>query len=107
MLISHVQRLLIWSALISLLVLLETATGGSAELLAFAGPVLVLALPLFMGRYLGEEQLVRAARRSRERSGRLSPLAPAAWLRRARHMARGGRLLGESLAVRPPPVPVR
>ncbi len=66
-------------------------------------PVLLFALPLLAGRYVGEERLARltaafVAVRRRPRASqpvgaRRAPLA----------FPRGGRLIAASLAVRPPP----
>ncbi len=99
------QRLLVLSALVSSVLLLAGAVAGLGELLAFAAPVLVLALPLLAGRYLGEERIARAAGRMRARRSRPRSVAvPMARLRPARTVVRGGRLIAMSLAVRPPPV---
>jgi hypothetical protein len=68
-----------------------------------AAPVLVFALPLLAGRYVGEEQLARLA--SAFVAARRRPaaaLVPS--VRRASNdVPRGGRLIAASLAVRPPP----
>jgi hypothetical protein len=103
------QRLLVLSALLSSAVLLVSVAAGFGELLAFAAPLMVLALPLLAGRYLGEERIARAAsRRRRPRTRPRSQAVPRAWLRALRTIGRGGRLIAESLAVRPPPTaPVR
>lgn len=102
--VSREQRLLVLSALLTSVLLLVAAAAGHAELLAFAAPVLVLALPLLAGRYLGEERIARAAGRRRVvrlRPRRLSRLPRVS--RVPRVLVRGGRLIAESLAVRPPP----
>ena len=72
-----------------------------------AVPVLVLALPLLGGRYVGEEQILRLAAVFVAARRRPAPaLAPSQG--RARHrLPRGGRLLAFSLAVRPPPARAR
>jgi hypothetical protein len=79
-----------------------TLVGVHSDVL-LAAPVLVLALPLLAGRYVGEEQLARLAAAfvvARRRPG--AALAPA--VRRApRRLPRGGHLIAASLAVRPPP----
>lgn len=72
-----------------------------------AMPALLFALPLLAGRYVGEARLARlaaafvAARRrpagSLRPAARRSPVA----------VPRGGRLIAASLAVRPPPAPLR
>ena len=70
-------------------------------------PVLVLALPLLGGRYVGEEQILRLAAAflaaRRRPAPALSPTTGGAPPR----LPRGGRLLAFSLAVRPPPAPAR
>jgi hypothetical protein len=102
--VAREQRLLVISALLSSAVLMVGAVAGFEELLAFATPGLVLALPLLAGRYLGEERIVRAASRRRRPPVRpRSASVPRVWLRAMRTIVRGGRLIAESLAVRPPP----
>ncbi len=102
--VAREQRLLVWSTVVSSVLLLAGAAAGFEELLAFAAPVLVLALPLLAGRYLGEERIARAAGRMRAaRSQPRSVAVPASRVRAARSMVRGGRLIAMSLAVRPPP----
>lgn len=68
-----------------------------------AAPVLVFALPLLAGRYVGEEQLARlVAAFVAERRRPATALVPT--VRRApQRLPRGGRLIAASLAVRPPP----
>lgn len=83
-----------------------TFVGVHSDLL-LAAPVLVFALPLLAGRYVGEEQLARLAAAfvvaRRRPAAQLVPTA-----RRAPHsLPRGGRLIAASLAVRPPPVLAR
>lgn len=79
----------------------EALTGFQSGLLYLA-PALVLALPLVLGRYVGEDQLAALA-------GRAAPppcrrVARVARLRgRARAMQRGGRLVASGMAKRPPP----
>jgi hypothetical protein len=100
------QRLLVLAAAITSAVLLLLAYAGHEELLAYAAPVLVLVLPLLSGRFVGEERIAQAAAGRRARpSSRLRPLAvPAIWSARVLSVPRGGRLIAQSLAVRPPPV---
>src|SRR5688572_19521978 len=78
-----------------------TLVGVHGDLL-LAAPVLVFALPLLAGRYVGEEQLARLA--AAFVAARRRPAA--ALVPRARRVApippRGGRLIAASLAVRPP-----
>jgi hypothetical protein len=66
-------------------------------------PALVLALPLFAGRYVGEEQLARLAATFVASRGRPAPALAPRTGRTRRRLPRGGRLLAFSLAVRPPP----
>jgi hypothetical protein len=71
--------------------------------LALLAPALLLALPLLLGRYVGEDVIERlrtarlapARRRARQAA---SPLR-----RRARSMPRGTGLMAGHLARRPPP----
>lgn len=83
----------------------ETFGGVHTSLLHLA-PVVALLLPLLAGRYVGEERiaaLAAAVARSR-RSRRHATAAPGPSVRRpAADLARGGRLLGASLARRGPP----
>jgi hypothetical protein len=79
-----------------------TLVGVHSDLL-LAAPVLVFALPLLAGRYVGEEQLARLAAAfvavRRRPAVRLVPTV----CRAPRRLPRGGRLIAASLAVRPPP----
>lgn len=75
--------------------------------LAWAGPLLVLGLLLARRRYVGEDVLARlrdarGPRRRRRRPATV-PSPPGA----PRLLARGGRLLGAAIAVRPPPSALR
>jgi hypothetical protein len=83
-----------------------TLVGVHSDLL-LAAPVLVFALPLLAGRYVGEEQLARLAAAfvvARRRPA--AQLVPA--VRRTPHrLPRGGCLIAASLAVRPPPAVAR
>jgi hypothetical protein len=76
----------------------------SPDLLLLA-PVLLLAVPLALGRYVGEDALERLrAAVHRPRALRAPVAAPRP--RCAPVLAvRGGRLIGAALAVRPPPAP--
>jgi hypothetical protein len=84
--------------------LLLGAVTGHPDLLAFAGPLFLLAVPLLAGRYVGEEALDRLRR---DRSARPRPLSSRGLPKGAQRFAvllpRGGRLIAEALAVRPPP----
>lgn len=66
-------------------------------------PVLLLVLPLLMRRYPGERALL-ASGAKRSQRGWARPRASAPRRHRALTVAvHGGRLIGRSLAVRPPP----
>jgi hypothetical protein len=68
-------------------------------------PLLAVALPLLARRYPGERVLLALGRAERSRLPRPRSLGPP----RAGFVAtiaRGGRLIGRSLAVRPPPAPL-
>lgn len=76
---------------------------GVTELVVLA-PLLALALPLLLGRYVGEDLIAQLAARPRRATRRSAvgavdpnPSAPLVLL------ARGGALLAARLAVRPPP----
>jgi hypothetical protein len=81
---------------------------GATDVLLFMAPALLIAIPLFGGRYIGEELIVKlAARRARlprreaaSAPARRSPPAPESWRRR------GTGLIAFSLAKRPPPAPL-
>jgi hypothetical protein len=83
---------------------LALAVTGSTDVLLFLAPALLIAVPLFCGRYFGEELIAKlAARRNRKpRRARLAPAltpgAPRTW------RPRGRRLIAFSLAERPPPL---
>lgn len=81
------------------------AASGAHDAALISAPVFLLLLPLIAGRYVGEERIERLAqawagreRRPRTLSSRIPAPRPRAVL------ARGGRLIGTSLAVRPPPL---
>lgn len=75
-----------------------------SDTLIYLAPALLILLPLLSGRYPGDEALVRATRRTRQRrrrrpaEGPLRPRAPVSQL-----LPRGGRLVGAALAGRAPP----
>jgi hypothetical protein len=101
--VGREQRLLLaLTAVVSALLLLA-ALAGHAELLAYAAPALVVALPLIAGRYLGEDAIARLRERAVTRPRRRPATAPMPRPRFAALVPRGGRLLASSLAVRPPP----
>ncbi len=96
------QRILLGLALLSVaFAATQSLTGLNPDVL-LAVPVLLLALPLASGRYVGEAGLVRLATRGRAPTPRVaSGVRPA--LRAPRVMARGGRLIAAALAERGPP----
>jgi hypothetical protein len=97
------QRLLLAAAVATSALLLLAAAAGHAELLVYAAPLFLIGVPLLAGRYLGEEQLERL-RSGRPARRRLAPAVTRPSGRRpAALLARGGRLIAESLAERPPP----
>jgi hypothetical protein len=98
------QRLLLAAAVGMSALLLIAAFAGHSDLLAHSAPLVLVAAPLLAGRYVGEQQLERL------RVGRTSaePRRPVAAARPASRgpaslLPRGGRLIAEALAVRPPP----
>lgn len=100
------HRRLVLSALATATAVLLAGLAGHAELVAYAAPVVVLALPLLGGRYAGEEQIARLATRARRAQPHRRPAADRPAHRPvAIGIARGGRLIADSLAVRPPPAP--
>jgi hypothetical protein len=99
------QRLMLAAACVTSASLLAAALAGHAELLSYAAPLYLLAVPLLAGRYVGEERLQRM--RAGLRHGRRVPprgTVPAAGRRLVASMPRGGRLIAHSLAERPPPL---
>jgi hypothetical protein len=82
---------------------------ASADVL-LAAPLLCLAIPLFAGRYVGEERVHRLARavrawhvrRSRRTAAGSAPRRPRTPVR----VHFSGLLLGSAGAVRPPPAPL-
>lgn len=99
------RQLLLGLAALTLALASLTLVGVDSDVL-LAAPVLVFALPLLAGRYVGEERLARLA------AAFLGPRRlPAATIaphgrRTARRLPRGGRLIAAALAVRPPPAGV-
>jgi hypothetical protein len=93
--------LLSFALLVAAWMVAEALTGSQADLLYLA-PALVLALPLILGRYVGEEQLAGLASRARTRPRRgvSRVTGPRSY---ARVMQRGGRLVASGMAKRPPP----
>jgi hypothetical protein len=99
------QRLLLVAAFATSALLLVAALAGHAELLSYAAPAFLLAVPLIAGRYVGEEQLERM-RSGLRRVRRLPPRAatPSVGRRLPASLPRGGRLIAHSLAERGPPL---
>lgn len=97
------DRLVVWAFgfVVAAWMVAEVLTGYQSGLLYLA-PALVLALPLLLGRYLGEEQLVELAGRrpARPRQRVLRVAGPRS---RVPVMRRGGRLVASGMAKRPPP----
>jgi hypothetical protein len=76
------------------------ALSGQLEVAIWLAPLYLLALPLAGGRYVGERRIERL----RRRGARLRPRATRPVLPTERRiLPRGGRLIGQALAVRPPP----
>jgi hypothetical protein len=84
--------------------LLVAALIGHPDLLVYAAPVFLLAVPLLAGRYVGEDRLERLRARvvGTRRRRPVSAARPPA-RRPAALLPRGGRLIADALAVRPPP----
>jgi hypothetical protein len=84
---------------------LALALFGLTDALLYMAPALLVALPLALGRFLGEERL--AALRARERvRPRLRPAGAISGDPRPPALVpRGGLLIASSLAKRPPPLP--
>jgi hypothetical protein len=98
------QRLLLAFAVGTSALVLLAALAGHAELIAYAAPVLVVALPLVAGRYVGEERLRQRRSPARPRPRRVAGERPSV-RRPAELVPRGGRLIAHALAERGPPVP--
>ncbi len=83
---------------------LTLALLGSTDALFFMAPALLIAVPLFAGRYLGESLIERLARR-RDRPHRRRTAAGPSLPRLGAPVGppRGARLIAFSLAKRPPP----
>ncbi len=86
---------------------LGIAALGAHQVLLFMVPALLLALPLALGRYVGEERLGRLRDRiAQPRSPRRVPASGRAPRRDTGLMVpRGGALIAFGLATRPPPAP--
>jgi hypothetical protein len=97
------DRIVLWAfALVVAAWMVAQALTGAETGLLYLAPALVLALPLVLGRYLGEEQLAELAGASRARGVRL-PARISSPRGFVRVMHRGGRLVASAMAKRPPP----
>jgi hypothetical protein len=98
------RRLLLRAAIATSALLLAAAVAGHPDLLAYTAPLFLLAVPLLAGRYVGEERLARLRGRMRRPARRRAvPMAVPAGRHWVALLPRGGRLIAEALAVRPPP----
>ena len=100
------RHLLFGLAGFTLVVAALTLVGVHSDVL-LALPVLLFALPLLAGRYVGEERLARLAATFLAARGRPTASLPTTARRSPLAVPRGGRLIAASLAVRPPPAAVR
>ncbi|MDX6679475.1 MAG: hypothetical protein QOE31_3527 [Solirubrobacteraceae bacterium] len=100
------RRLLFGLAALTLAIFATTLVGVHSDIL-LALPVLLFALPLLAGRYVGEERLARLAAAFVLKPRRATGSAPATARRSPRQLPRGGSLIAASLAVRPPPAALR
>jgi hypothetical protein len=99
------KRIVLGLVVLSMLCAVGQWVSGASPDLLLAVPALLLFLPLLGGRYLGEDSLARLAVTERPRRRRRA--SSWAQARRApRVLARGGRLIAESLAERGPPAPL-
>jgi hypothetical protein len=94
--------LLCFALLMAAWMVAEALTGSQTDLLYLA-PALALALPLILGRYVGEEQLAGLASRAVPARPRRRATPVAGPRSVARVMQRGGRLVASGMAKRPPP----
>jgi hypothetical protein len=97
-----IRIVLAFAALVAVWALIDAASGGHTGLLYLA-PAFAMLLPLVLGRYLGEQRIAALATARRHLRPRRSGSVPLPRDHRPA-MRRGGRLVGSSLAKRPPPV---
>jgi hypothetical protein len=90
-------------ALVVVAWMVAEALSGYESGLLYLAPALVLALPLLLGRYVGEDQLVELVGRAPAHPHRRRVMRSAGPRRCARAMLRGGRLVASGMAKRPPP----
>jgi hypothetical protein len=97
------DRMLVWAftLLVGAWMVAQALTGTETGLL-YVAPALALALPLVLGRYVGEDQLAELAGTSRPPRPRVRSRisTPRGYVR---VMYRGGRLVASAMAKRPPP----
>ena len=98
------RQLLLGLAALTLALASMTLLGVHSDVL-LAAPVLVFALPLLAGRFVGEEQLARLAEAFSIARRRPAGTIASRARRAPRPLPRGGRLIATALAVRPPPQP--
>lgn len=96
-------RLLVGLAGASAALLLAFAAGAVGGELLYAAPVVLLALPLLSGRYVGEQSIERLASRRATRTDRSAARPVMVSRAGARAFPRGGLLVAASLAERGPP----
>jgi hypothetical protein len=97
------RRILLLAAAAMSAVLLVAALTGHMELVAYAAPICLLALPLAAGRYPGEDALERLRGRREPARSRSTVLPRSGPRRAASAFPRGGRLIARALAERAPP----
>ncbi len=100
------RHLLFGLAGLTLAVAALTLVGVHSDVLLVL-PVLLFALPLLAGRYVGEEHLARLAAAFVATRRRPAGSLPTTARRSPLAVPRGGRLIAASLAVRPPPAALR
>ena len=100
------RRLMLLAAAVTSLAVGLVALAGHAELVAYLAPVVAVALPLLLGRYLGEDALVRLRDRRGSPGPRVAPRAQGGVRRALTAFPRGGRLIADALAERGPPATV-
>jgi hypothetical protein len=96
------RQLLLGLAALTIALASLTLVGVQSDVL-LAAPVLVFALPLLAGRYVGEEQLARLAAAFLGVRRRPAATIASRSRRAGGRLPRGGRLIAAALAVRPPP----
>lgn len=82
---------------------MRTTPTSLVEALAYLLPALLLLAVLVTRRYPGERTLLSLTRRNRSCRSRVGAIGAKGGARPRALVARGGRLIASSLAVRPPP----